>query len=208
MKLSLTHFSCLLALVAISLSSCATMPSSSTGTQNSFTFDPPVTQPTNPAAVQMKISTGAGRLYVVEGDKVLLATPVTVGRQATPTPPGNHTVRNKTRHRRRASQPGAGYPMTYWIEFYGPAYGLHWGFMRPHPNTAGCVRMPLKAAKKVFDLVRVGTPINVSTTQPWDNTVGKSLPVLSDDSLSNPPLDYMKSPQVFTDAERGRLWQY
>lgn len=176
--------------------------------RSSFTFDPPVTQPTNPSKVRMALSTGAQRLYIVEGDKVLLATPVSVGRAESPTPHGHFTVQAKTRHRRRLSQPGAGYPMTYWIQFHSPAYGFHWGFIRPYPNTMGCVRMPLHSARKIFDLVKVGTPIHIAKSQPWDNTIGKSLPVLDDSALPNPPLSYMLSPQVFIDQDNGRMWTF
>ena len=109
---------------------------------NSFAFDPPVQQPKNPSAVKLKLSTGAQRLYVVEGDNVLLATPVTVGTASAPTPHGNYTIYLKVANRRRQSSPGAGYPMTYWMEFK-PAYGLHWGFVKPFPSTHGCVRMPM-----------------------------------------------------------------
>jgi hypothetical protein len=192
-------------LMAGFFTACETVP---TQPRNSFTFDPPAKQPKNPANVALKLSTGAQVLYVVEGNEVLLATPVSVGKAESPTPHGNFTVRNKTRHRRRQSEPGRGYPMTYWIEFYNPAYGMHWGFIRPFPNTMGCVRMPLKSAKKVFDMVRVGTPINISRSQPWDDTIGKSLPVLSDAGLQNPPLSYMLSPQVFLDQEKGKMWNY
>ena len=200
-----TRFVMLLAAVAaLGLTGCET---TRRGPANSFTFDPPVQKPSNPNNVKVKLSTGAQRLYVVEGDKVLLATPVSVGKPGSPTPHGNYTIYSKTEKRRRFSQPGAGYPMTYWMEFK-PAYGMHWGFMRPYPNTMGCVRMPLKAAKKTFDLVRTGTPINISTSQPWDATVGKSLPVLDDSGLPNPPMEYMMSPQVFADARQGRLWRF
>ncbi len=194
------------AAAALLFSSCAT--TTKKGPQNSFSFDPPLTQPTNAAAVRVKLSTGAQRLYLVEGDKVLLATPVSVGKASTPTPKGTFPVRAKTQHRRRASSPGAGYPMTYWIEFYQPAYGMHWGFIKPHPSTAGCVRIPLNAARKVFNTVRVGTPIDIASSQPWDDTVGKTLPVLDDSSLANPPNSYMLSPQVFSDAEKGKMWQF
>ncbi len=85
---------------------------------------------------------------------------------------------------------------------------MHWGFVKPGPTTAGCVRIPLKAARKVFNNVRVGTPIDIAASQPWDNTVGKTLPVLDDSALSDPPNSYMLSPQVFTDAEQGKMWQY
>jgi lipoprotein-anchoring transpeptidase ErfK/SrfK len=193
------------AVAALVLSSCE-VPS--TGPRTAFTFDPPVKQATNPSAVKVKISTGAQRLYVVEGDQVLLATPCAVGTSASPTPAGNHRILSKTRHRRRQSNPGAGYPMTYWVSFYSPAYGMHWGFVKPYPCTHGCVRMPLKSAKKVFDMVRVGTPVNVSRSQPWDSTIGASMPQLDDSPLPNPPMSYMSSPQVFKDAEQGKMWNF
>jgi len=178
-----------------------------TGGASSFAFDPPAQSPQNPSNVQLKLSTGAQRLYVVEGDKVLLATPVSVGKASSPTPHGNYRIYSKTANRRRISNPGAGYPMTYWMEFK-PAYGLHWGFVKAQPSTMGCVRMPLKAAQKTFNLVRSGTPINISTSQPWDATVGKSLPRLDDSHLPDPPMSYMLSPQVFADARQGKLWRF
>lgn len=196
----------LLSAAALSLSSCSNMVRS--GPKNSFSFDPPLTQPSNPAAVKVKISTSAQRLYLVEGDKVLLATPITVGKATSPTPSGTFPIRSKNANRRRASQPGAGYPMTYWMEFYAPAYGMHWGFVKPYPATAGCVRIPLKSARKVFNTVRVGTPINVARTQPWDSTIGKSLPVLDDSALPNPPNSYLMGSQVFKDADQGKMWNF
>jgi hypothetical protein len=192
----------MLALVA--LTGCQT---TQRGGASSFAFDPPAKQPRNPSNVQVKLSTGAQRLYVVEGNDVLLATPVSVGKAASPTPHGNYKIYLKTANRRRISNPGSGYPMTYWMEFK-PAYGMHWGFVKPYPSTMGCVRMPLKAAQKTFNLVRSGTPINISTSQPWDATVGKSLPKLDDSHLPDPPMSYMLSPQVFADARQGKLWRF
>lgn len=196
----------LLAGAALAFSSCTTPTTG--GANTSFKFDPPVKQPTNPSAVRVKLSTSAQRLYVIEGNEVLLATPVSVGKPSSPTPAGTFPIRAKKAERRRASSPGAGYPMTYWMEFYSPAYGMHWGFLKPYPTTAGCVRIPLKSARKVFNMVRVGTPIDIASSQPWDDTIGKSLPVLDDSSLANPPNSYMMSPQVFRDAEQGKMWNF
>lgn len=193
-----------LACVALLTTGCETTKSSG---RTSFGYDPVVVAPKNPSAVKMKLSTGAQKLYVVEGDTVLLATPVCVGKAGTPTPHGNFTIYSKQANRRRASSPGAGYPMTYWMEFQS-AYGLHWGFVKPSPATHGCVRMPLKAAQKTFALIRVGTPINISSSQPWDATVGKSLPVLNDSTLPDPPMAYMLSSQVFADAKQGKMWKF
>jgi len=186
------------------LGACETVPKAG---RTSFSYDPAVQKPNNPAAVKMKLSTGAQRLYVVEGDRVLLATPVSVGKSSTPTPHGNFTIYSKQANRRRVSSPGAGYPMTYWMEFK-PAYGLHWGFVKPAPTTHGCVRMPLNAARKTFELIRVGTPIHIASSQPWDATIGKTLPRLDDSQLPDPPLSYMLSPQVFADARQGKMWKF
>jgi len=189
--------------VAIAFSSCS-MPSKTSGT--AFSFDPSVKNPTG--AVKVHISTGAQRVYVTQGDEVLLSTPCSVGTTATPTPKGEFRIQSKTRHRRRASSPGAGYPMTYWMSFYSPAYGMHWGFVKPYPCTHGCVRLPLNSARKIFDMVKVGTPISVSSSKPWDSTIGAKLPVLDDSALPNPPSSYLMSPQVFSDAEKGKMWNF
>lgn len=55
---------------AFFLSSCGNMSTTTSG--SSFSFDPPAKQPTNPSAVKIHISTGAGKLYVTEGNEVLL----------------------------------------------------------------------------------------------------------------------------------------
>ena len=193
------------AALTLGLSNCAGIK---TGSANySTSFDPPVEAPKNPSAVRVKISTGAQRVYVMEGSKVLLTTPCSVGTASSPTPKGNFTIYSKQANRRRVSSPGAGYPMTFWMEF-APAYGMHWGFVKPFPCTHGCVRLPIQSARKIFNLVRSGTPLNVATSQPEDATVGKSLPVLDDSKMPDPPNSYMLSPQVFADAAKGKLYNF
>ena len=196
----------LFASAALALSSCSNTSTSNAHT--SFKFDPPVKQPASQAGIRVKMSTGAQRLYVVQGDEVLLATPICVGTPSAPTPHGTFPIRAKRQERRRASSPGAGYPMTYWMEFYSPAYGMHWGFVKPYPATHGCVRLPLNSARKIFNMVKVGTPVDIARSQPWDATVGKSLPMLDDSALPNPPMSYLLSPQVFRDAQQGKMWNF
>ena len=48
--------------------------------------------------------------------------------------------------------------MPFWQE-WKPAYGMHWGFVKPYPCTHGCIRLPMKAAAKIFAMTRVGTPL-------------------------------------------------
>jgi hypothetical protein len=169
-------------------------------------FDPVAYRPKYPGAVQVKLSTGAQRIYVVENGRVLLASPCSVGTASDPTPKGNFRIYHKNATRRRQSEPDRGYPMAYWMEFK-PAYGIHWGFVKPYPCTHGCVRLPMKTAAKMFSMVPTGAPLNVSTSQPEDATHGRSLPVLDDGPLPNPPKSYLHSPQFFQDAQyKGRMF--
>lgn len=193
-----------LAAVAVGLSNCAATKSSN---NFSTSFDPPTKPVKNPSALKVKLSTGAGKVYVVEGDEVLLASPAAVGTASTPTPHGTFRIYSKTANRRRFSEPGAGYPMTYWMEFKS-AYGMHWGWVKPYPCTHGCVRLPIKTAKKIFDMVPTGTPLVIASSHPEDATIGKTLPVLDDSTLADPPMSYMLSPKVFEDARQGKIYNY
>ncbi len=195
----------LLALIACTaaLSSCAAVKKGNF----SPSFDPPAKAVKNPANVRVKLSTGAQRVYVMEGNEVLLATPCSVGTASTPTPHGNFTIYSKVANRRRQSSPGAGYPMTFWMEFKS-AYGMHFGWVKPYPCTHGCVRLPIKSAQKIFSMVRTGTPLNIATSQPEDATIGRTLPVLDDSSLADPPDSYMQSAKVFQDAAHGKIYNY
>ncbi|MES2707345.1 MAG: L,D-transpeptidase [Verrucomicrobiota bacterium] len=199
----------LLTASALSFSSCGTTakktrPAARNGTSD--TFDPPAHRPQNPSAVIVKVSTGAQRVYVVENGKVLLATPCSVGTAQDRTPQGNFRITYKNANKRRISQPDAGYPMPYWMEWM-PAYGMHWGFVKPYPCTHGCIRLPMKSAAKIFAMTKTGTPLQIATSQPEDATVGRSLPVLDDGPLPNPPKSYLHSSKFFEDAQyRGNMF--
>src|SRR5205085_2449105 len=67
-----------------------------------------------------------------------------------------------------------GYPMGYWCEF-APAYGFHQGFVHPSPRTHGCIRLHGEAAAKFFALVKIGTPVNIASSQPEDATLGSKV---------------------------------
>ena len=197
---SLAVVSC--AAFAACLSSCNNLSPSQA--HHSTNFDPPAHRPHNPAAVKVKISTGAQRLYVVEGDRVLMATPCSVGKPGAVTPPGTHTIYSKEAKRRSHSY--GEYPMPWWCEF-APAYGIHWGFVKPYPCTHGCVRLPKMAAAKLFAMVSTGTKVNVASSQPEDATIGRTLPLLDDTTLPDPPNSYMMSDLVFQDAKyKGNMF--
>src|SRR5712672_1784401 len=161
-------------------------------------------KPNNPSAVSVKVSLSKQNVYVMEGDRCLMAAAISVGTAAKPTPRGNFSVYSKQEQKRSGSYgfsvqgnriipstgggPGryVGYPMGYWCEF-APAYGFHQGFVHPYPRTHGCIRLHGEAAPKFFALVRIGTPVNIAATQPEDATIGSKVQRVDDSRAPDPP---------------------
>ncbi len=159
--------------------------------------------------VKVKVSVKKQRVYVLEGDRMLLAMPVSVGEATKPTPLGSYKIFRK-RHMHRANSHGFGMnngkvrrtylrdlnrgetfkgtPMPYWCEFK-QHYGFHTGWVKHRPCTHGCIRMHENLAPKFFDLVSEGTPVYIAQTQPEDATHG-NLPLPPD---AGPLPDYPSS---------------
>jgi hypothetical protein len=146
------------AAIAASLSSCAVKNSSGgSGLAAYQAYDLPAKLPTNPSNVRVKVSLSKQRTYVMEGNEVLMAMPVSVGTSSNPTPSGNFRIFNKDATRRAnthgyaysgdqvrqtyLSKKPAGWsfkgtPMPYWVEFKS-AYGFHTGWVKHQPCTHG-----------------------------------------------------------------------
>lgn len=153
--------------------------------------------PTNPSNVRVKVSTSTQNIYVMEGETLLMAVQGCVGSNNS-TPMGNFRITNKIKNKRRVSQPDAGYPMAYWCEFK-TAYGFHEGFVWSIPRTHGCIRMHREAAARFFALVNVGTPVNISRTQPEDSKFGHFVRKLDQRNDPDPPRSLMMSSAWFKD---------
>ncbi len=197
---------------AILVSSCSNTIPSGSGLAAYHAYDLPTRLPKNPSNVRVKVSISKQRTYVMEGNEVLLAMPVSVGTPSSPTPSGTFRIFNKEA-KRRANTHGYAYsgdqvkqtylskrppgwsfkgtPMPYWCEFK-PAYGFHTGWVKHHPCTHGCIRMHENLAPKFFRLVSVGTPVSIAYSQPEDATHG-NIPLPPD---SGPLPDYPSSMYV------------
>ncbi len=179
----------------------AFLPACTTGTAgggSSSSYRVTAYRPRNPDNVRVKLSTSTQNLYVMEGDRCLMAVQGNVGKSGSVTPAGHYRIYNKEKNRRRHSQPDAGYPMAYWCEFK-PAYGFHEGFVHPSPRTHGCVRLHREAAARLFALVKIGTPVDIAATQPEDETFGKKVTRLDQSADPDPPRSLMLSPEWFKD---------
>jgi hypothetical protein len=191
---------------AVFMPSCTTSSSGGSGLAAYHSYDRPTKLPANPNNVRVKVSLSKQRTYVMEGNEVLLAMPVSVGTSSNPTPSGSFRIFKKV-EKKRANTHGYAYsgdqvkqtylakrpagwsfkgtPMPYWCEFK-PNYGFHTGWLKHHPCTHGCIRMHENLAPKFFRLVRVGTPVSIAYSQPEDAIVG-NIPLPPD---SGPLPDY------------------
>ena len=181
-----------LAAVAVLFSGCA----SSGGSGGSYRVT--AYKPNNPNNVKVKLSLATQNVYVMEGDRLLMAAKTNVGKPGTATPSGSFHIFNKDKTRRRHSEPDAGYPMAYWCEF-APAYGFHEGFVHPYPHTHGCVRMHKEAAARLFALVHIGTPVEIAHSHPEDAKYASGVRKLDQSRDPDPPRSYMMSPAWFKD---------
>jgi hypothetical protein len=204
-------FPALAALAGLALfSSCATAPHGGGGGSGSYHVT--ALKPHNPSAVAVKVSTSTQNVYVVEGDRVLMAVQGCVG-MAGKTPHGNFHIEAKIRNKRSGSYGftssgqgvdrehgtvAVGYPMGFWCEF-SPGYGFHEGFVHPVPKTHGCIRLHKEAAARLWALVKVGTPVNIANTQPEDATAGKSVRRLDQSKDPDPSPATLMSDSYFRD---------
>jgi hypothetical protein len=111
---------------------------------------------------------------------------------------GNFRITRKEKNKRRISQPDRGYPMAYWCEIK-PAYGFHEGFVHARPRSHGCIRLHREAAARLFALVKVGTPVNISKSQPEDSKYGHLVRKLDQSKDPDPPRALLMSPAWFKD---------
>jgi lipoprotein-anchoring transpeptidase ErfK/SrfK len=194
------------------LTSCESTSTVSTGGPYRVTAK----RPNNPANVKVKVSLARQNVYVMEGDRVLMAVATTVGTPEKPTPKGNFKIYRKEENKRsntygfrvqgdrvipaKSSDPikgrYVGYPMGYWVEFK-PAYGFHQGYVHPRPRSHGCLRLKGEAAAKFYALVRVGTPVNIADTQPEDATIGPKIARPDDSRLPDIPSNIVITSAAF-----------
>lgn len=177
-------------------------------------------RPISPDSVRVKVSLSQQAVYVLEGDRLLMAAATCVGVPEKPTPRGVFKITGKIEHKRsnsygyfvrgseiepgeaRHPKPGrfVGYPMPYWCEF-APAYGFHAGYVHPVPRTHGCLRLHKSVAPKFFALVREGTPVSIADTQPEDAQYAAQVARPTDYRDPDPAPEFMISDRAFEKPE-------
>ncbi|CAA9235147.1 MAG: hypothetical protein AVDCRST_MAG42-1782 [uncultured Chthoniobacterales bacterium] len=128
--------------------------------------------------------------YLLDGDEVVLTSPISSGRQGHHTKRGTFKVIQKERQHRSnlygkivdsrgrtivadadSDMPvprGAKFvaaPMPYFIRFNG-AEGMHAGYLPGYPASHGCVRLPERNAIAFFNALEIGSPVTVFGSTP------------------------------------------
>lgn len=109
------------------------------------------------------IDLSAQRLFAWEGDKLVYSFRVSTGKRSTPTPTGKFRINSKYRINRMR---GRGYDIPdvpYAMYFYqGYAiHGAYWHNRFGTPVSHGCVNLPVKQARRLYNWATSGTLVVV-----------------------------------------------
>ena len=123
------------------------------------------------------VSIDSQTLYYYKDAKLVFSTPIVTGKlypKSHATPEGTFYINGKARdvHLRGYEDDGVTeYDsfVYYWMPFKGHVYGLHdatWrssfgGSIYQYNGSHGCVNMPLSQAKRLYELVSVGTMVRI-----------------------------------------------
>lgn len=135
--------------------------------------------------LRVEIDLEEQRAYLLQGRRIVMASPISSGRYGHLTQAGSYKVIEKERNHYSSiygkivdrngntvvadadadmKVPRGGRfipaPMRYFMRFH-EADGMHAGYLPGYPASHGCVRMPEQYAIAFFNAVQVGTPVRV-----------------------------------------------
>ena len=121
---------------------------------------PPPEPPTPASNVRIVVSIPQQRAYVFEDGELLATSPVSTGKRGHATPAGTFPILQKKVHHR--SNKYANAPMPYMQRLTWGGVALHAGSVPGYPASHGCIRLPRKFAKKLYNLTDHGTVVTVT----------------------------------------------
>src|SRR5579862_9589296 len=114
------------------------------------------------------------KLVLIDGDRVVKTYDVAVGKVSTPTPEGEFQIINHVQNPTYYGSgvvigPGNGNPLgTRWMGLSAKGYGIHGTNVPSSIGKAashGCIRMRQQDLEELFDLVEVGTTVELRGEQ-------------------------------------------
>ena len=140
-----------------------------------------------PDSVHVVISLPKQRAYLMVGEQIVIDSPISSGKRGHTSPTGHLPVLEKDPNHHSSlygdfvdssgrivragvsaridSAPSGthfvGATMKWFMRLTGDGVGMHIGILPGYPASHGCIRMPSDGAKLFYDLVKVGTPVDV-----------------------------------------------
>lgn len=111
----------------------------------------------NPYFVRVSISSQQAQIY--RDGKLIESSAVSTGRPGHRTPKGDYVVTSKHRHWISTIYHT---PMPFFLRLNQSAIGLHQGHLPGYPASAGCVRLPAGKARKFFEMLPLGTWVQIT----------------------------------------------
>jgi len=140
-----------------------------------------------PDSVHVVISLPKQRAYLMVGEQTVIDSPISSGKRGHTSPTGHLPVLEKDPNHHSSlygdfvdssgrivragvsaridSAPSGthfvGATMKWFMRLTGDGVGMHIGILPGYPASHGCIRMPSDGAKLFYDLVKIGTPVDV-----------------------------------------------
>lgn len=110
--------------------------------------------------IKAEINISEQRIYVHRNGVLIGVSTISTGRGRRSTPTGVFRVQGKSRFHRSRKYNNAAMPYTQWLTSKGIA--MHAGKLPGYPASHGCIRMPTKFARLLFESSFVGMPVVIT----------------------------------------------
>jgi hypothetical protein len=107
---------------------------------------------------RIRVDLAAQKMFVFEGNHIVMESTVSSGKKAKPTPPGDYVVTDK--HREWTSSIYR-VKMPHFVRLSCSEIGFHAGRLPGYPASSGCIRLPAEKARELFQLIPVGTLVQI-----------------------------------------------
>lgn len=140
--------------------------------------------PFGPMRAEVRIA--EQKIYLYRNGVLIGVSTISTGRFRRSTPTGVFTVRRKNRHYRSRKYDNAPMPYAQWLT---SNIAMHAGKLPGYPASHGCIRLPTRFARLLFESTSVGMPVAISRRTVFDTSHFSAMLAVNShaENLSNTP---------------------
>jgi len=116
-------------------------------------------QAASQGSVEMVVSLPLQVAYIYRGGTLIGVTTVSTGKPGKETPTGRFEILQKRKEHYSNRYDNA--PMPFMQRLTWDGIALHAGKIPGHPDSHGCVRLPMKMAKQLFEATKLGAKVHI-----------------------------------------------